>query len=444
LFRQGIRSKQTLEKYERTLKQLSTKVLEDILEGSFEERISQLVKHAKEDPDWTKDLLLNISKKLRERTTLPKNDLDYLSPSSIENYFKPIKKLFDMNDIAISWPRIYSTFPELENMSDGRGWTRNEIQKMINFANGAMERAIILIAASSGIRIGGFNLKWEDVYPIYKIDNRLTMELLESEEERAQLACAMLKVYRGSNEQYAAFITPEAYEALQEHRREWAHQVKREPKPTDPIFKREGSLPIKASTLSIKKRVERIVRKAGLRMSLQDGKRRHEVPIMNGFRRFWAKTGKETHSKDSPVSSLIKKEFMMGHTGLVKFDKNYFKTHALELAEEYLSVIPDLTISNENRLRLENLRLRKDNDVIQDVKEDMAKFKKQMELWDDLAYIQYGPDPEKRRERFEKFCEKNGYDKNKPVYYDVSFDKDRVKEFLELAKMRDEIFKNNK
>jgi hypothetical protein len=109
-------------------------------------------------------------------------------------------------------------------------------------------------------------------------------------------------------------------------------------------------------------------------MSLQNGQRRHDVPIMNGFRRFWSKTGKETYSKDSPVSSLIKKEFMMRHAGLVKFDKNYFKIHVLELAEEYLSVVPDLTISNENRLRIENLRLRKDNDTINDMQARMNKF----------------------------------------------------------------------
>ncbi len=45
---------------------------------------------------------------------------------------------------------------------------------------------------------------------------------------------------------------------------------------------------------------------------------------------------------------------MMGHTGLIKLDRNYFKTHTLELAEEYLNAIPNLTISNEKRLRLEN------------------------------------------------------------------------------------------
>lgn len=442
LFRQGIRSEQTLEKYHRTLEMLLTKVLEDIFEGSFEERVSQLVKNGRENPDWTRDLLLNLSKKIRERTTHPKNDPNYLSPNSIDNYFKPLKKLFDMNDIAISWPRIYSTFPELDNISDGRGWTKDEIQKMLHFANGTMDRAIILIAASSGIRIGGFDLNWEDLYPIYKVDNKLTIELLESEEQKAQLACAMLKVYRGSKEQYAAFITPEAYSALKEHQKEWTRQVKRDPKFTDPIFKREGSLPIRASTLSIKKRVERIVQKAGLRMPLQNGIRRHDVPIMNGFRRFWNKTGKETSSKDSAVSSLIKKEFMMGHTGLVKFDKNYFKTHVLELAEEYLSIVPDLTISNENRLRLENMRLRKDNDVINDLKSEMEGFRQAFNVLNDVSHIISIPKKEEREQEIKKLLEKHNLDPSKQHTATVSINPDNFKELLKFSEMANALKKN--
>ena len=59
------------------------------LKGIFEARVDQFVKLAKEDPDWTRDLLLNLSMKLKERTVLSKEDSDYLNPSSIDNYFKP-------------------------------------------------------------------------------------------------------------------------------------------------------------------------------------------------------------------------------------------------------------------------------------------------------------------------------------------------------------------
>ena len=121
LFHQGIKAKETREKYTRTLKHVLCKVFEEILDGDFEERVKQFVSHAKEEPDWTRDLLLNLSIKLKERTVLPKDDANYLNPSSVDNYFKPIKKLFDMNGVVISWNRIYATFPEQDNVSDSRG-----------------------------------------------------------------------------------------------------------------------------------------------------------------------------------------------------------------------------------------------------------------------------------------------------------------------------------
>ena len=361
LFYQGLRAKETKEKYTRTLKQILCKMLEDILDGDFEQRTAQLVQYAKNDPDWVKDLFLNLSRKFRQRTQLPKDHQDYLNPQSVDNYFKPLKKLFDMNDITFSWTRIYSTFPELDNISDSRGWTRKEIQTMLRFANGPIDRAVILVVASSGIRVGGFDFDWQDLTPIYNVDNELRFEITESEIEKAQIACAMLTVYRGSSEAYPAFITPEAYHALLDYKIEWVSEVGRQPKLNDPIFKQEGPFLKRATSVSIKKRLERILKNSGLRKPLPKNKRRYEVPMMNGFRRFWNKTCKESVSRDSPLASLIKKEFMMGHSGLIKLDRNYFKTHTLELAEEYLNAVPNLTISDEEREKAENNRLRKEN-----------------------------------------------------------------------------------
>ena len=352
LFHQGIKAKETREKYTRTLKHVLCKIFEDILEGDFEERVKQFVEHAKKDPDWTRDLLMNLSMKLKERTNLPKENSDYLNPSSIDNYFKPIKKLFDMNGAVISWNRVYATFPEQNNVSDSRGWSRDEIQKMLKFTNGSIDRAIVLVSASSGIRAGGFDLNWQDLTPIYSVDDQLKFEITESEEEHASIACAMIRIYQGTSDGYPAFITPEAYEALMDYKSDWVREVGRVPKPEDPIFKKEGTILRRTTPIGVKKRVERIIKRAGLREQIKG--KRYEVPIMNGFRRFWNKTCKESLSRDSPLGSLIKKEFMMGHTGLIKLDRNYFKTHTLELAEEYINAIPNLTISNEKRLRFEN------------------------------------------------------------------------------------------
>src|SRR6267143_5802549 len=163
LFYQGIRAAATKEKYTRTLRRILCDIFEDILKGTFEERASGLVHRAKADPEWITSLLLTLSKRLKERTELPTTNQDYLSPNSFGRYFKPIRKLLDMNDVPVAWKRISYTFPERDNTdSDGRGYTRQEIQKMIGYIRGPIDKALILVAASSGIREGGFALNWED------------------------------------------------------------------------------------------------------------------------------------------------------------------------------------------------------------------------------------------------------------------------------------------
>ena len=354
LFAQGIRARETQEKYTRTLRQVCCDVLEEILEGTFEERVAELVRRAREEPEWARDLLINLSGKLRKRTELPRDHPDYLNPSSFNNYYKPIKKLLEMNDVTMPWKRIYATFPEIDNVAETRGWTRDEIGKMLRNTRDPMERALLLVLASSGVRSGGLDLNWGDIVPVYRVGGDL---VLDPGIDDGQVACAMLQVYRGSAESYVTFITPEAYSALREYGYMWTKVMGRQPGPKDPIFLVTQGAPRRASYRSIRKRIDRMIMDAGLRDPGAAGARRHEIPLMNGFRRFWNKTCKESLSSDSPLSSLIKKEFMMGHKGLVSLDQNYFKTSVLELAEEYAGIVPDLTIDDSERLRRSNRRM---------------------------------------------------------------------------------------
>ncbi|MEM4379765.1 MAG: hypothetical protein QXL01_03660 [Thermoplasmatales archaeon] len=353
LFYQGIKSSASKISYTRKLRQVLCNYLEDVLEGSFEKRAAQLVYKAKENPHEVLRILLSLSKMLRERTEKDPSDEDYLNPSSINNFFKPIKKLFDMNGVAFAWKRVYATYPEQNNLDDSRGYTRQEIQRMLEFSD-AIERAIILVSASSGVRVGGLDgLKWQDLRPVYRIDDRLVLDdITESESERSEVVCAILTVYRQTKDEYPAFITPEAYKALLNYKITWINEVGKEPKATDPLFKKAGLFVRPLKENGIRKRVERVIKKSELRSKLIKA-RRHKVPTMNGFRRFFNKTFKETVSKDSPLAALIKKEFAMGHTGLVQLDRNYFKTNILELVEEYLTAVPNLTISDEERTKLE-------------------------------------------------------------------------------------------
>ena len=112
-----------------------------------------------------------------------------------------------MNDIMIPWKRIYTTFPEIDNITQSREWKRDEIQTMMKYGNGATDSTIVLIAASSGIRAGAFNLNWEDVIPIYKVDGKLKMEISKSEMKDGVIVCAMITAYKGTRSKYPAFIT---------------------------------------------------------------------------------------------------------------------------------------------------------------------------------------------------------------------------------------------
>jgi len=371
LFYQGIKSPVTKKKYTDILRKILCETLEELLEGSFEQRAKQLVLEAKQNPEWATGVFLALAKRLKERTQLDVNNKNYLNPNSVPNFFKPLKKLFDMNAIPMSWPRVYASLPESNNNSEGRGYTRQEIQDLLKFAKGALDRAIILVAASSGIREGGFSLEWQDLKPVYKINDRLTFDITESEANAAVVVCARLSVYRKTNEAYPAFITPEAYRALMDYKMTWFKETGRMPKENDPIFKNAGPSPRPLSSSGIRARIYRVAKSAGVWIQASGGKRRSEIPIMNGFRRFFNKVNKETLSKDSPLAALIKKEYMMAHVGLTKLDRNYFQTHTTELIEEYLNAVPNLTISNEERqkMKIESLE-----DANSDLMEENREF----------------------------------------------------------------------
>ena len=169
-----------------------------------------------------------------------------------------------------------------------------------------------------------------------------------------------MKAYSGSAEDYMAFMTPEAYEALQAYGSVWAKCMGRVSKESDPIWLTRKRYPKRASDKIFRQAASKAAVRAGLRVPMTRPARRgmkHEVFIMNGFRRFNNKTCREALSRDSPLAALIKKEFMLGHRGVVSLDKNHFKTSVLELAHEYATVVPDLTIRDTQRLKESNKRM---------------------------------------------------------------------------------------
>lgn len=368
LFHSGIKTHATDETYTKILKIVLCTVCEDVLSGTFEERACGLVERARMNPMWVHNLMYHISQLLRERTELPHTDNNYLNPSSVVSYFAPVKKLLDMNDISVPWRHVFGTFPSKKRAVYTRGWRREEIQKMLRHACGIKHRALILVIASSGVRVGGLDLNWGDLVPIVRDGDSM---ITESHDTQKEVECIALLVHRNSNDEYITFITPEAYSTLMEYKQVWQQDVGRPPCPDDPVFKKNGMVPDRLNAACIESQINKILHKTGLRQQTLNG-RRYSVPALHGFRLFWAKIVKDAISDDSPLSSLTKKEYMMGHMGMTKLDRNYYHTHMLELAKEYIGAVPALTIDDAERLRMEGRKQR--DEMLKVGRENIAKI----------------------------------------------------------------------
>jgi len=368
LFYQGCKSKETKRHYTICVNKIVNDYLQDILKSeSFEERVNELVSRAKDDPKWIMKIMTVLIKTLKDQTNLEPTDKNFIKARTVCNYTNAVKKLLDMNEVPLIWKKVYSMLPEMNLDDSTRGYTREEIQKILRCAK-TPERVSILIASSSGIRSGAFDFQWKDVRPVYLYENELLWEddkITETVEKKGRIVCGMILIYKGSTASQFAFITPETVDEIQQYKVYWENQVGIPPKPDEPFFKYSGCIVRPLSSHGVACRIYEVVTRAGLRPKLSKGQRKHSIPIMNGFRRFFNKTNKESLSKDSVLGQLIKKEMMMGHSGLIQLDRNYFKIHVKELIEEYLNAVPNLTISDEERLQRKNENLSRKNDELQ-------------------------------------------------------------------------------
>ena len=348
LFHDAIKSPETDKDYTKTLRMFMCDVLKNTLHGTFEERAKEFVEIGRKDPKEMRGILLGLSRIMRKRTK-EMDDPDYLNPSSIPTYFNAIKKLLNTNDVTVNWKRVSQTFPERDNVDDSRYWTRKDIRRMLDHAGNAKYRAIILVLASSGMRCGSMQLRWGDITRVYIVNGKMVEEEDVGERALDEPACAVVRAYKGTFAEYVTFITPEAHLALMDYADSWANDMGRRPKPEDPIFKSRKNQPTMMAKRGIITGMVRIASSAGVRKRQRNNLRRWEVPLFNGFRRFFDKAIKDAKSNESTLSALIKSEFIMGHGGLVQLDASYYKADVKEKAKTYVNAVPDLTISESKR-----------------------------------------------------------------------------------------------
>jgi integrase len=292
-------------------------------------------------------------------------EVEKLGPSSCKSYVPAILLFYDMNDVTLNKRKISKTLPHDRKINNDRPYTREEIAKLLNFC-GPRERALILLLASTGMRIGAVpelqlqHLHKIERYGLYKIT-----------------------VYEGDKHEYY-FTTPEAAQAIDaylDYRKRYGEKISSEETPQTPLIREEFDIndqliarhPRKMSPeglvdiITLKLERSGIVPLTPLKEGQKRGQKRNHIARSHGFRKFVITT-----MINKRINETIR-NLLTDHS--VKLDKNYYGKTEEDMLSEYV-IVDDLTINDENRLRRENEMLKVKKSEYEGLKEDLENYKK--------------------------------------------------------------------
>src|SRR5215831_15785531 len=246
-----------------------------------------------------------------------------LSVNSIKLYLIGVKSFLEFNEIALPWKKISKFYPDDVTNS----YTKEEIKKLLSVAD-PRDRCIILLMASSGIRVGAIqSLK---VKSIKRLDGEVSIVTVYPES-------------KGSV--YTTLVTPEFLASLDEYikyRKSQGEKITAESwliRDKFATFSNKTNRPIPPSDKSIRKQMCFLIRKAGL--PLEDLQPDHSL------RKFF-----NTALMNSDVAYTFK-ELLMGHS--VKLDNVYYDKDSEKSQQkillEYMKAIDALTINDEYHLK---------------------------------------------------------------------------------------------
>lgn len=268
--------------------------------------------------------ILDMNKAAKKSAGKPKRG--EISVNSIKLYVKGIKSFFDEHEINMPWKKISRYFPE-DVTNDLRSYTRDEISKLLTVAD-LRDRCIILLMASSGIRVGA-------------IPN-LTLNSLK----RLDDGLGILTVYGKSKKStYDTLVTPECISTIDEYlaqRRKLGETLNDNSvliRDKYSIYSKRVNRPTYLVAGTLNNQMRLLLRKAVLPFE--------ELQPDHALRKFF-----NTALMNSDVHPKFK-EMMTGHS--IKLDDFYYdrknEKSSKKFRLEYMKAVDALTINDEFRLR---------------------------------------------------------------------------------------------
>ena len=248
-----------------------------------------------------------------------------VSPNSVPIYYAPIELFFVMNDVTINYKKLRKLFPKKVKKGNERGYTIEEIRKIIKNTKSKRNRSIVLLFASSGIRLGAIP------------------DILLKHLSKIGKNSYAIKIYEDETDEDFVFTTPETAKAIDEYldeRKKDGEYVDRE----SPLIRTSYKLGIeKAKTCNLDALAHIMARLVSCIDRKKRGNR-FDVPKDHGFRKFYG-----TVIKDTPGITPTMSEKLINHVGVVQLDGSYFKPTKEQMFESYQKVIPGLTIDQTEK-----------------------------------------------------------------------------------------------
>ncbi|MCP8317805.1 MAG: hypothetical protein H3Z51_13240 [archaeon] len=348
------------------------------IEGStLKERAKKFADKAR-DTQWATIVINDYMRFQKQRA-----ERGEISESTVPNFYKPIKLFLEMNDVTLNWKKISKRIPKGQQYGQDRAPNIDEIKTILTYPDRRI-KPVVLTMESSGIRIGSWDyLKWGHITPI---------------ERDGQSVAAKIIVYQGTDDEYFTFITPEAYNAIQEYMK-YRESCGERIGPNSPVIRDlfhpdrggqgEPHLPKQLKSTGVKRMIEDALKGTGIRKTLEKGKRRHEFQADHGFRKFF-KSVCERHMKSLHV------EILMGHN--IGLNANYYRPSENELLNDYLKAVPDLTIYEKPERPLTN-ELREIREILMQQKEMIEKQGEEIDLLKDVIWgLTHKPSQEDMRQ----------------------------------------------
>jgi site-specific recombinase XerC len=342
LFVGSIRSPETKKKYLQRMGYFFDYL--NIHQTDTEECFKILTQKAKADFNWLVNAIFKYLQGHKGRV-----ERKEISSATLRNYVKPIRLYCEQMDIPIPWKKIMRGMPKGRRYANDRAPTLQEIKKVLAYPDRRM-KPMLYTMTSSGIRLSAWNyLKWNHIAPVLRDD---------------QIVAARIQVYADDDDEYFSFITREAFNALDEwmtYRKQSGEKITGDSwlmrnlwDVTTPKGKGVITIPKRLQATGIKRLIERALWAQGVRLKLDEGKRRHEFQADHGFRK-WFKTRCESAGMRS-----INIGTLMGHS--LGLSDSYYRPTEEEILNDYLKAVDALTFNRDNiALKKEVMDLKEKN-----------------------------------------------------------------------------------